>query len=440
MKCVVFCTTCKGRLAHLQETLPRNLADNQTAKFVVVNYNSQDGLLAYLKERHAEDIRTSRLAVYSFFDAPVFKMAHAKNMAHRLGILEGADILVNLDADNFAGPGFDQYVREQFEEPNIFLWSRMIKEGPDRMSRGISGRIAVTRAAFLNVGGYDEKFECWSPDDKDFKKRLRNIGYEAREVDKLYLSGVPHNDKVRFREYPHAADYTAAYEFEEVNYSKNTIANYGRIGLGTVYRNFGTEPLYLRPLPTRIFGIGMHKTGTTSLHEALGILGFESAHWPSAHWAKAIWTEMTTAGRSPTMEKHYAVCDLPIPLLYREFDQSYPGSKFILTTRDEQKWLRSVRNHWDPSVNRFRRDWDCDPFTHKAHKLLYGQKGFNEEVFLERFRRHNAEVLDYFAGRPGDLLYMNIDKYAGWDMLCKFLGKHRPLVAFPKAFATQRQT
>ena len=42
-------------------------------------------------------------------------MAHAKNMAHRLGIIEGADILCNLDADNFTGPGFASYIAEQMQ-------------------------------------------------------------------------------------------------------------------------------------------------------------------------------------------------------------------------------------------------------------------------------------------------------------------------------------
>ena len=81
--------------------------------------------------------------------------------------------------------------------------------------------------------------------------------------------------------------------------------------------------------------------------------------------------------------------------LYRELDHAYPGSKLILTTRDETAWIRSVKNHWDPLVNRFR-GWNSDPFSHRIHKLLYGQKGFDAEVFLSRFRRHNAEVRDYF--------------------------------------------
>lgn len=46
------------------------------------------------------------------------------------------------------------------------------------------------------------------------------------------------------------------------------------------------------------------------------------------------------------LERHYALCDPPIPILYEKLDQAYPGSKFILTVRNEDKWLTSVRNHW----------------------------------------------------------------------------------------------
>jgi hypothetical protein len=400
-------------------------------------------LLEYLST-YSNEIASGRLAVYTYLDHPTFRMAHAKNMAHRCGILEGGDILVNLDADNFTGPGFASYLARKFEEQGVFLWSNMIKDGPDRLTRGISGRIAVTKSAFLNVGGYDEKFEKWSPDDKDFNTRLRNLGYSAHEIDRRYLSGVMHNDKLRFREYPDAKEEGNEDDWEQIKYCTTTIANYGNVGCARVFKiahakdlnTFLANPIDIKPIPTRIFGIGMHKTGTTSLHEALKILGFESAHWWSAHWAKAIWTEMKE-GRSLTLEKHYALTDLPITILYRELDKAYPGSKFILTTRNESKWLTSVKKHWDHNYNQFRSSWDKDPFTHKIHKELYGCKNPTDDIFLERFRRHNAEVAEYFKERPNDLLTINVDKNPTWDGLCNFLDRRVPVVEYPRMYKTK---
>ena len=162
---IAFCTTCKGRAQHIERTLPRNLADNREGKFILLDYNSPDHLIEYLRQNHQREIEAGRLTVYSYREPGPFKMAHAKNMAHRLGILEGADILVNLDADNFTGPGFDEYIADSFQaaqenHEKMFMWTKMVK---GKFPRGMSGRIIVTKAQFRNVGGYDERFEMWSP-------------------------------------------------------------------------------------------------------------------------------------------------------------------------------------------------------------------------------------------------------------------------------------
>ena len=55
---IAFCTTVKGRTQHLRETLPRNLDANPRSKFIVLDYNSEDGLLDYDElERIARECR-----------------------------------------------------------------------------------------------------------------------------------------------------------------------------------------------------------------------------------------------------------------------------------------------------------------------------------------------------------------------------------------------
>ena len=63
--------------------------------------------------------------------------------------------------------------------------------------------------------------------------------------------------------------------------------------------------------------------------------------------------------------------------------------------------------------------------------MLYGTSDFDAETFLSRYRRHNAEVLEYFRGRPADLLVMEMDNGAGWPQLCGFLAKAIPCTAYP---------
>jgi hypothetical protein len=434
---IVFCTTCKNRTQHLKLTLPQNLADNPRSKFVVLDYNSQDDLLSYVKGNHDHDMRSGRLVVYSNREEPVFKMAHAKNMAHRLGIMEGADILVNLDADNLTGPGFEEFVSWKFRKPDVFLWSN-VKKGEGK-GRGLSGRIAVTTSAFRKVGGYDEKYDVWGPDDKDFNLRLRKLGLSPIEIDASFLNGVPHNNRMRFREYPHA-DQNGEENFSIDKSTIPCVRPNSRVGFGcgTVVKAFddSCEPIVLKQLPNKIFGIGMHKTATTSLHHALEIMGFDSWHWLSAHTAKAIWREMNNDGTSPTIDRYDALSDLPIPMLYKQLDEAYPGSKFVLTLRDEESWLDSVRRHFSDR-NPWRAGWSQDPFTNRVHQVLYGRQDFHAGIFRERYRRHNREVFDYFRDRPGDLLVMEMGvegaRPTNWEALCKFVDAPRPLMPYPSA-------
>jgi hypothetical protein len=435
---VVFCTTCKGRAHHIKQTLPKNLTDCPDAKFVLLDYGSQDDLREYLARNHRKDMDSGRLVLYST-KADRFHVAHAKNMAARCGMLEGADILVTVDADNFTGEGFDRFIAEAFAEPGIvpgiflcpdYQLIKSLPHGALRPARGYAGRLALWSQTFLKVGGYDEVFDTWRGEDMDMNFRLQRMGYSMRYIDNAHLHAINHSAGERFKEYPHAQKYENKLEIDVIRARTETVVNHGRIGCGTVYRNWRAEPIELTALPTRIFGIGLQKTATSSLHEALKILGFDSFHWGQGE-APLIWYEMNALGRSPTLERWYALSDNPIPLLYQKLDLAYPGSKFILTVRNEVDWLMSVRRLWDQRYNPTRGIWDIYPFTGQIHTALYGRKDFDALVFLERYRRHNAEVREYFKDRPDDLLIMDMDAMPGWAPLCAFVDKPLPAVPYP---------
>lgn len=442
---IVFCTTCKGRLEHLKITLKQNLLDNRDyarCKFVVLDYGDDLELEKFLRNSFPDEIKSGRLVTFRYEPCGPFHMAHAKNMAHRAGIYEGADILVNLDADNFTGKGFATYIAKTFKaahekhEP-IFICAFVTRGSVS--GYGICGRIALTKNAFLKSGGYDERFSTYSPDDADLILRLQRLGYKPVTLHQQFMGFINHNDELRFKEYSHVKSGDAIDHKTRAEYADTTIVNYGRIGLGLVIRNFGTDRIELgcmpeidfRVLPTRIFGIGIHKTATTSLHDALKILGFDSSHWRGAEWARHIWDEIASSGRSITIERHYALLDLPISILYERLDVIYPGSKFILTIRDEKKWLRSIEKHWNRGGNPTRESWDVDMMSHKLHRLVYGQKHFNAGMWLETYRQHNAEAMSFFKYRPKDFLVLDLDKGDGWPELCRFLNVPQPVVPYP---------
>jgi hypothetical protein len=423
----------------LKETLPRNLADNSgysNCRFVVLSYGDRE-TRDYLLSVNSASIESGYLTVY-FHSADGFHMAHAKNMAARCGVLEGADILVTQDADNFTGPGFARFIADNPRGAYIcpdFAHIQSLPFGPERPGRGYYGRLAIRSQDFMKLGGYDEQFDTWRGEDTDILARLERAGYERKFFRNRFLNVIQHDAAVRFKEYPHAQEWEEKNKTNEMLRSiqarTETVVNGGHFGLGRVYRNFSSSPIDITAAPTRIFGIGMQRTGTTSLGEAFEILGFDSWHFNNGNDARLIWEETNHAGKSRTLERWYALCDNPMPLLYRQLDRSYPGAKFILTIRGEAAWLDSVRRLWSPDDNPHRWTWDVYPISNRLHAALYGREDFDATIFAERYRRHNAEVREYFKGRSGDLLVMDMDAAAGWPELCGFLGLPIPAVPYP---------
>jgi Sulfotransferase domain/N-terminal domain of galactosyltransferase len=437
---IAFVTTCKGRLPHLRETLPKNMWDNSTypnAVYVVLGY--EDPELDKYMRTFSLPILNGDLVYYRYENGGgPFHMAHAKNMAMRCAMLEGAEILVTVDADNFTNAGFAQFVADRIGDRGFFLCPnyrhiKSLPHGPERPKRGYAGRLAIRTQDFIKMGGYCETFSTWRGEDIDMIARMERIEFWRGHIENRHLDAIMHDSEVRFKEYPHAIQYETAGEWQAIYDRAETVVNFGRFGLGTVYRNFSTKPIEIKALPTRVFGIGMHKTGTTSLHHAFETLGLDSFHWGSNRKAYRIWNEMNTLGHSTMVEKQYALCDLPIPMLFKELDKAYPGSKFILTTLAEDAWLKSVQCLWNPNCNPSY-DWDRQPFSHLIHEALYGTRYPTPEIFLARYRRHNAEVREYFKDRPQDLLQMPMSEGAGWAMLCTFLDKPIPNIPYPHAY------
>ncbi len=168
----------------------------------------------------------------------------------------------------------------------------------------------------------------------------------------------------------------------------------------------------------RVFCIGWHKTGTSTLGMALLDLGYSvlGARLDMVHPLRRgdVQEVLDVAGQFDALQ------DVPWAALYRELDECYPGSRFILTERDETAWLRSASRHFGSA-------------DVPLHEWLYGVgvlKG-NEARYLERYRRHDREVREYFRDRPDDLLVMNFAVGDGWDSLCAFLGHPIPGKRFP---------
>jgi len=172
----------------------------------------------------------------------------------------------------------------------------------------------------------------------------------------------------------------------------------------------------------KVFCIGFHKTGTTSLELALKKLGYRVKG--SLGTKDPDIAEKVHAMAYATAEEYDAFQDNPWPILYRELDERYPGSKFVMTRRPSESWIRSQVKDFALTETPMRR-W------------IYGEDAGcpegNEETYVARYERHNREVLEYFAERPDDLLVFDLPKGDGWEKLCLFLGHDVPDEPFPHA-------
>lgn len=169
---------------------------------------------------------------------------------------------------------------------------------------------------------------------------------------------------------------------------------------------------------TKVFCIGFHKTGTSSIGAALEYLGFRVTG-PNFVNDPRIHSDLWSLAR-PLVGEYDAFQDNPWPILFREIDRDVPGAIFLLTLRDPRDWILSVENFFGRQQTQMR-------------ALIYGagSPSHNREAYLARYRQHYAEVESYFADRPGRLLRMNVFEGDGWECLCSFLNKPLPNLPFP---------
>lgn len=178
--------------------------------------------------------------------------------------------------------------------------------------------------------------------------------------------------------------------------------------------------MIVNSMETKIFGIGLQRTGTTSLHRALQLLGYRSA----PH-AIALFYDI----HAPILSQYDAFSDNPIPLLYPQLDEMCANGRFILTTRPLEAWLTSVE--WLFRANQSTLTPQLKKAADDIHLALYNTTQFDRERFKDVWHKHHEDVQIYFQHRPNDLLCIDLSQDDNWQKLCTFLGKPIPSVSFP---------
>lgn len=198
---------------------------------------------------------------------------------------------------------------------------------------------------------------------------------------------------------------------------------------------------------TKYFCVGRNKTGTTSLKKAFEDLGYPVGDQRIAeiladkYYRKGIFNPIIEYCQSAQVFQ-----DVPFSSseTFKHLDAAYPGSKFILSVRDNPE-------QWYQSITRFHaKKWGKDgriPTADDLKNATYIYKGspynlisyfgtsdddpYNKEILIAHYNRHNQDVMDYFKDRPKDLLIINLAENCNYQRFVEFLGVKSPYDNFP---------
>ena len=207
------------------------------------------------------------------------------------------------------------------------------------------------------------------------------------------------------------------------------------------------------PMSLQILAVGLPRTGTSSLKQALVELGFGKCMHMDELFNQPdlvdLWVELYETGDTD-FERLFAgyqsSTDIPAALLYKEIMAKYPDVKIILNTRDAESWYTSMSNTVYPAVPKTdevkaemkRKGDEVHPRFHGIAKTLalvevYLLNRFlegdfeNKEKTIAKFNAHEQAVKDFVPA--GQLLVWSVQD--GYGPLCKFLGVDAPAEDFP---------
>lgn len=195
----------------------------------------------------------------------------------------------------------------------------------------------------------------------------------------------------------------------------------------------------------KIFCIGLNKTGTCSLTQALTDHGYRFL--PQLKGELQLDTYLKGDIQQiietciNTKENYDAFQDVPfsLPHTYRQLYRFYPKAKYILTVRsDFETWYNSIIRFHTGLIHNLdhlsgfayiRKGWLYDIMT-----KIYGcpkDDPYNKECLRNCYELHIQAVQNFFAHAPNQLLVIDIAKKDSYSKLCQFLSVTPKYGQFP---------
>lgn len=178
----------------------------------------------------------------------------------------------------------------------------------------------------------------------------------------------------------------------------------------------------------KIFGIGLSRTGTKSLTQALITLGYHSIHWIN---------NLTLDIITPTDFFLFdALTDISVSYQFEYLYYLFPNAQFIYTTRSLEPWQRSISTHYQNA----RGIAEPSGLNHPEAKnrfsglpgIIEGSLYGHHSSWEAAYRSYDKRVRTFFSDKPSKS-FLEIDIVGGenWEKLCSFLSRPIPAEPFP---------
>ena len=187
----------------------------------------------------------------------------------------------------------------------------------------------------------------------------------------------------------------------------------------------------------KVFCIGQNKTGTTTIEAVLRSLRYKMGDQSKGELLFKEWAVRDFKNIVKLCKTADAFQDVPFSndFTYVALDYAFPGSKFILTVRNNaDEWFQSLTRFHTKIIGKGRLPTaeDLKEFDYRYKGFLWEHMcvkyGIDEDtlydytVYTNQYNMHNARVMEYFKYRPGDLLVINIAETDAIKKIYEFLG------------------
>jgi len=172
---------------------------------------------------------------------------------------------------------------------------------------------------------------------------------------------------------------------------------------------------------SKIFILGLPRTGTTSICSAMLELGYSVAH---------------TAYTQTTFEQAKVIADTPIFNDYQALDKHYPNSQYIYLTRQPEKWLPSIKQLLQRMYkNVMREDGGFNTIIKRCYTETFApftlENINSDEFLLACYKKHQAIVSSYFLSKNIPVLFLDISESDSYQQLTDFLKSTHTKGEFP---------